>query len=154
MRSSMFIAQLTTLWYRSANWLAGLRILVDTREYFRLTDFWVILYLKIFQLRTFIVSHFIWIWMITLHLMVTYFLPIFLPVYFYIYFTFLLSLSFIVVFVSLFSVAHLYFHSVCFHFHSVVFCWRGAIQTVLCLLNMRMGLRRKFDRVMLSHLCC
>jgi hypothetical protein len=40
MWSSMFIAQLTTLWNLSINWLAGLdkNIVVNTREYIRLTD--------------------------------------------------------------------------------------------------------------------
>jgi hypothetical protein len=42
MRYSMFNAQLTRMWYRSANWLEGinLNITVNTREYFRLTYFW------------------------------------------------------------------------------------------------------------------
>jgi hypothetical protein len=47
MRSSVFSAQLTTLWYRSTNRLAGLNlnIPVNTKECFRLTDFWDTLYL-------------------------------------------------------------------------------------------------------------
>jgi hypothetical protein len=42
---SMFNAQLTMLWYRSTNWLAGLyaNIPVNTGEYFRLNDFWAAL---------------------------------------------------------------------------------------------------------------
>jgi hypothetical protein len=44
MRFSVFSAQLTVLWYRPTNWLAGvsLNIPVNTREYFRLTYFSVI----------------------------------------------------------------------------------------------------------------
>jgi hypothetical protein len=44
--SSNLNSQLTTLWYRSTNRLAGLNlnILVNTRECFKLTDFWAALY--------------------------------------------------------------------------------------------------------------
>jgi hypothetical protein len=54
MRSSMFSAQLTTLWCRSTNSLAGLNLNIagEVREYFRLTDFWVTLY--IFKARNYI----------------------------------------------------------------------------------------------------
>jgi hypothetical protein len=47
MRSSMFSAQLTTLWYRSTNRLADLNqnIPVETREWFRLTDLWAALHI-------------------------------------------------------------------------------------------------------------
>jgi hypothetical protein len=42
MRSSTINAHLTTLWHRPTTWLAGLNvnILVNTKECFRLTDFW------------------------------------------------------------------------------------------------------------------
>jgi hypothetical protein len=52
MRSSMFNTQFTTLWYRSANWLAGLNLNIpaNKREGFRLTDFWATLYLRPFLL--------------------------------------------------------------------------------------------------------
>jgi hypothetical protein len=42
MRSSTFNAQLTALWCRSTNWLAGLNlnIPVNAKECWRLTDFW------------------------------------------------------------------------------------------------------------------
>jgi hypothetical protein len=48
MRSSMFSAQLTILWYRSTNWQAGsnLSIPVNMRECFRLIDLWVTLYIR------------------------------------------------------------------------------------------------------------
>jgi hypothetical protein len=47
MISFTFTAQLKTLRYRPTNLLAGLNlnIPVNTREYFRLTDFWVTLYI-------------------------------------------------------------------------------------------------------------
>jgi hypothetical protein len=46
MRCSVFSSQLTTLWCLSTNWLAGLygNFAANTREYFRLTDFWATLY--------------------------------------------------------------------------------------------------------------
>jgi hypothetical protein len=48
MRSHMFKAQLTTLWYRFMDLLADLypNIPVDTREYLRLTDFRPTLYTR------------------------------------------------------------------------------------------------------------
>jgi hypothetical protein len=46
-RPSMFSAQLRTLWNRSTNWSSGLNlnISINTREYFRLTNFWATLYI-------------------------------------------------------------------------------------------------------------
>jgi hypothetical protein len=51
MRSYMFNAQITALWYRCTNWEAGLNpsIPVNMREYFRLTDFWTTLYISTFH---------------------------------------------------------------------------------------------------------
>jgi hypothetical protein len=48
MRSSIFNAQLTTLRYRSTDWLAGLNlnIPVNMRECFKLPDFWPTLYIS------------------------------------------------------------------------------------------------------------
>jgi hypothetical protein len=47
MKSSMFIAQRTIMWYCSANWLVGLHlnIPVNRRECFRVIDFWATLYI-------------------------------------------------------------------------------------------------------------
>jgi hypothetical protein len=46
MRSPVFNAKLTTLWYRCTNWLVGLNlnIPVNARECFRLTDVWATLH--------------------------------------------------------------------------------------------------------------
>jgi hypothetical protein len=51
MRSFMFNAQLITPWYRSTNWLIGLNlnISIDTRECFRLIDYWATLYTVSFK---------------------------------------------------------------------------------------------------------
>jgi hypothetical protein len=53
-RASMFNAKLTTLWHRSINWLVrwNPNVPVNMREYFRLTDFWVTLYIAYSRLST------------------------------------------------------------------------------------------------------
>jgi hypothetical protein len=52
MRSFMFNAQLTMLWYNSTNWLAGLNLTIPLmRKSFRLTDFWVTLYFTVWKQR-------------------------------------------------------------------------------------------------------
>jgi hypothetical protein len=86
-------------------------------------------------------------------MVICYFPHLFLSLCFCIHFTFLLSLTLIYVLVSLFKVARLYFYFFCFQVHSVLFCWLSAVQTALCLLIMRMGLCRNFDRVILSLIC-
>jgi hypothetical protein len=45
-RSFLFNAQITVLWNRSKNWLAGLNLNIadNTTEYIKLTDFWGTLY--------------------------------------------------------------------------------------------------------------
>lgn len=78
---------------------------------------------------------------------------LFLLLCFCVHSTFLFSLSLLFIFVSSFKAARLYFCFFCFQFHSVVFCWLRVVQTALCLLIMRLGLCRNFDRAMLSLIC-
>jgi ABC-type arginine/histidine transport system permease subunit len=50
MSSSVFKAQLTTLWYPSTNWLAGINLNIpfNAKEYFRLAYFRVTIYIYIY----------------------------------------------------------------------------------------------------------